>query len=71
MTKKIVVEGMKCGNCVKHVKEALTGVDGVISADVNLVEKIVVVETNSDVSNEAIKAAINTEKYYVVGIETL
>lgn len=71
MKKKILVEGMKCENCAKHVKEALTSVAGIISADVNLAYKLVVIETRDDVSDEAIKFAVNTEKYNVVGIEAV
>lgn len=71
MKKKILVEGMKCENCAKHVKEALIGADGVTSADVNLADKLVIIETNGDVSNESIKLAVNTEKYNVVRIEEI
>jgi copper chaperone CopZ len=71
MKKKVLVEGMKCENCVKHVKEALHSVDGVISADVNLSDKYAIIETNKEVSDGAIKTAVNNEKYNVVGIETI
>ncbi|WP_147565067.1 heavy-metal-associated domain-containing protein [Clostridium tyrobutyricum] len=71
MKKKILVNGMKCENCSKHVRESLIGVDGVISADVNLDEKFVIIETSGDVSDESIKLAVNTEKYNVVGIEAI
>lgn len=30
------IDGMTCGHCVKHVKQALLEVDGVVSADVDL-----------------------------------
>lgn len=71
MKKKIFVNGMKCENCAKHVKEALLTVEGVTSADVNLAEKFVIAETSGDVSDEAIKLAVNTEKYNVVGVEAI
>lgn len=71
MKKKILVEGMKCENCAKHVKEALTNVEGVTNVDINLSDKYVLLDTVAYVSNEAIKNAINTEKYNVIGIETL
>lgn len=38
------VEGMTCGNCVRHVNEALTELEGVGRVDVRLADKIVVVE---------------------------
>ncbi|WP_291578575.1 heavy-metal-associated domain-containing protein [Clostridium sp. UBA6640] len=71
MKKKILVEGMKCENCAKHVKEALINIEDVSSVDVNLSDKYVVLDTKIDVSDEVIKHAINTEKYNVIGIETL
>jgi copper chaperone len=69
--KKILVEGMKCENCARHVKEALSSVEGVLIADVNLAKKIVIIETRSDLRNESIKHAVNNEKYNVIGIEVL
>lgn len=69
--KKILVEGMKCENCVRHVKEALTCIEGVLIVDVNLADKIAIIETSSDLSNESIKHAVNNEKYKVLGIEDL
>ncbi len=30
------IDGMTCGHCVMHVKQALLEVDGVVSADVDL-----------------------------------
>ncbi|WP_461614650.1 heavy-metal-associated domain-containing protein [Clostridium sp. Marseille-QA1073] len=71
MKKKILVEGMKCENCAKHVKKAVTNVEGVTNVDINLSDKYVLLDTVADVSDEAIKNAINTEKYNVIGIETL
>lgn len=71
MKKKILVEGMKCENCAKYVKEALTNVEGVTNVDINLSDKYVLLDIAGDISDEAIKNAINTEKYNVIGIETL
>ncbi|MEG2018838.1 MAG: cation transporter, partial [Clostridium sp.] len=34
MKKKISIEGMSCGHCVNHVKEALSELPGVTSVDV-------------------------------------
>lgn len=71
MLKKILVEGMKCENCSKHVRESLIVIDGVISADVNLDENFVIIEISGDISDESIKLAVNTEKYNVVGIDAM
>ena len=69
MKKKILVEGMSCGHCVKHVKEALSELNGVTSVDVNLETKTAVLEATSDVKDEDIKFAIEDAGYEVVGIE--
>lgn len=71
MKKKVLVEGMKCQNCIKHVKEALDNVVGVIDTEVHLSDKYVIIETTKEVNNEAIKTAVNNGKYNVVGIETI
>lgn len=69
MEMKVIVEGMQCNNCAKHVKEALINVQGITYAEVNVEDKSVVIRSNSFVSEEAIKAAINGEKYKVIEIK--
>lgn len=71
MKKKILVEGMSCGHCVNHVKEALVELKGVTNADVDLTSKTAVIETSEEVTDEAIKFAIDDAGYEVVGIETV
>lgn len=71
MTKKILIEGMSCGHCVNHVKEALSELNGVTSVDVNLAAKTAVIETSAEVKDEDIKFAIDDAGYEVVGIEAL
>lgn len=71
MKKKILIEGMTCGHCVKHVKEALSELEGVTGVDVNLETKTAVLEATGDVSDEDINATIDDVGYEVVGIELL
>lgn len=71
MKKKILVEGMKCENCAKHVKEALSNIEGITGADINLSGKYALVESNVEVNDEIIKLAVNNGKYQVVEIVTL
>lgn len=70
MKKKVVV-GMKYENCARHIKEAISNVEGVTSADINISNKSIIVETNTEVSDEAIKIVVNSEKYKVVEIDTI
>lgn len=67
MKKKILIEGMSCGHCVNHVYEAL---DEIRATDikVSLEEGNAIAEVG-DITDEAIKEAIEDAGYDVVGIE--
>lgn len=69
MKKKILIEGMSCGHCVNHVKEALEDL-GAANIDVSLDGKFAAAEVG-DSSDESIKAAIEDAGYDVVGIENI
>lgn len=69
MKKKIMIEGMSCGHCVKHVQEALEGLNNVSSVEVNLAEKYAVVETT--VEDSQLQEAIDDAGYDVISIENL
>ena len=71
MKKELSIEGMMCGNCVKHVDKALRGVDGVADAAVSLEGKNAVVTLDKDVSDEVLKAAVTEEGYEVTSVKTL
>lgn len=68
MEKKILIEGMSCSHCVSHVKEALSGIEGVLSVAVNLEGKYALVNVNN-VTDEQLKEAIEDEGYDVVEIK--
>lgn len=71
MKKKILVEGMSCGHCVKHVKDALSELNGVTNVDVDLASKTAVIEASDDVKDSDIKFAVEDAGYEVVSIEVL
>jgi copper ion binding protein len=52
------IKGMSCEHCVKHVTQALEGVNGVKSAKVSLKSNDAVVKHDDGVSLEAMKAAV-------------
>ncbi|MDR1863057.1 MAG: cation transporter [Treponema sp.] len=66
MKTSLKIEGMSCEHCVKHVKEALEGVAGVISAQVSLKDKSAQVEHEDRVALESLKAAVGGEGYEVL-----
>lgn len=71
MKKKVIVEGMSCGHCVNHVKNALDELENVKSASVDLDSKTAIVESDVDVNDGDIKFAIEDAGYDVVSIETV
>jgi copper chaperone len=69
MKKTIYIEGMSCGHCVAHVKEALEELTGVEAVEVNLKEKLAKVDVLDTVTDAQIKAAIDEVGYEVVSIK--
>ncbi len=69
MKRKIQIEGMSCGHCVAHVKEALEEIKDVESVEVSLEEKCATIVGNA--SQEEIKEAIDEAGYDVISITTL
>lgn len=68
MQKTISIEGMMCMHCVKHVKDALSAVDGISSVEVSLENKNAIVTLTKDVSDSALKAAVENAGYDVTEI---
>lgn len=68
MQKTISIEGMMCMHCVKHVNEALSKVDGVSLVEVSLENKNAIVTLAKDVSDSALKAAVENAGYDVTEI---
>lgn len=71
MKKKIIVEGMSCGHCVNHVKNALEDLNGVKSADINLEAKTALIDSDVEINNEDIKFAVEDAGYDVINIESV
>lgn len=66
MKKKILIEGMSCGHCTAHVKEALEDL-GATSVEVSLEGKYAILDT--DKTDEELKSVIEEEGYEVVEIQ--
>lgn len=63
MTKTI--EGMSCGNCVRHVTEAIQGVPGVKSVDVSLEGKSAAIQFDGQIDEAALLKAVEDAGYRV------
>ena len=69
MKKTVAIEGMMCGHCEAHMKEALEKLDGVVSAVCDHNACQAVVETSKDVSEEDIKNAVAAAGYTYKGLK--
>lgn len=71
MKKNILIEGMSCGHCVKHVEKVLGEVAGVNSVSVDLIKKSAFIEVNNSVTDSELKNAVEEAGYTVVEINNL
>ena len=69
MTKTIQIEGMMCMHCEMKVKKALEALEGVAEAVVSHDAGTAVVTLNGEVSDEAMKAAVEAKDFKVTGIQ--
>ena len=68
MKKELMIEGMMCQNCVKHVTHALDGIPGTSHVQVSLEDKKATVEVPESVTDETLKAAVTEAGYEVTEI---
>ena len=65
---RISIEGMSCENCVRHVREALSNLEGVTRVSVSLEEGEAEVEAAADPGDESIRQVLDEEGYDVTAI---
>jgi copper chaperone len=69
ITRKVDIEGMTCGHCVKWVTDALMGVNGVTDAQVSLESRNAIVEMDETAAtDESLAEAVRRVGYTVVGV---
>ena len=69
MKKTVFIEGMMCEHCEARVKKTLEGLDGVTAAEVSHEKGTAVLSIDGDISDDAIKTAVEAQDYKVTGIE--
>lgn len=69
MKKTLKIEGMMCGHCEARVKKALEALAEVTEAEVSHEAGTAIVTLNSEVSEEALKAAVEAQDYPVTAIQ--
>ncbi|WP_294953332.1 heavy metal translocating P-type ATPase [uncultured Eubacterium sp.] len=67
MEKTLKIEGMMCGHCEMHVKKALEALDGVTNAEVSHKAGTAVVTMEKEITNDALKQAVEDQGYKVIG----
>ena len=65
-TRTYSVPGISCDHCKNAIESELSGVDGVDRAVVDVMGRTVLVD--GDVSDDAVRAAIDDAGYEVVGV---
>ncbi len=68
MEELLNIEGMVCGNCVKHVSKALLEIEGVLDVTVQLKEKTALVQMSHSVAEDRLKKAVEDAGYQLVSI---
>ncbi|MCD8108602.1 MAG: heavy metal translocating P-type ATPase [Clostridiales bacterium] len=68
MTKTIEIQGMMCGHCEKHVKNALEALDGVTQAEASHEKGTAIVTLSADVTDDVLKKAVEDADYEVTAI---
>ncbi|MDE6442059.1 MAG: heavy metal translocating P-type ATPase [Clostridia bacterium] len=65
----VQIDGMCCEHCAKRVENALSAVDGVVSADVKLKKKIAVLRSREALDSAVISQVVTDAGYTVVSVE--
>lgn len=69
MKKIVKVDGMNCSHCQAKVESALSALDGVSEAKVNLKKKIAVVTLEKEVNDDTLLKAVNDAGFKGVSVE--
>ena len=67
MKKVLIVEGMMCAHCQKHVHDALAKMDGVTDVTVDLEGGKADVKATHDISEDDFRKVIEDAGYELVG----
>ncbi len=66
----VLVNGMMCSNCEKHVKKALEAISGIVEAVPDHTAGKVVVKHDAPLDEEIMKAAVTEAGYEYTGVES-
>lgn len=60
---RLKIEGMTCGHCVRGVTQALTDIQGVVSANVDLDKGVAEIQHDESVTDASLISAVMEEGY--------
>ncbi len=66
MVSTVTISGMSCAHCTRAVFTSLSGVEGILRADVSIGRAVI--EHDGSVSAEAVREAISIAGYEVVDV---
>lgn len=69
MEKLLKIEGMVCGNCVKHVSKALMEIEGISDVTVQLEAKTALIQMSHTVPDDRLKTAVEDAGYQLVSVQ--
>ena len=66
MKKEVFIEGMKCEGCANTVQDRFSAIEGVESVEIDLANKSVLIESQSEVPEDTLVVALADTKYSLV-----
>lgn len=69
MKKTLTINGMTCGHCKGRVEKALSELEGITKAEVDLAAKTATIEGNKDYTDAFLTELIDDAGYDVVSIQ--
>jgi copper chaperone CopZ len=65
---KLKIEGMHCASCASNIERSLKKIPGIKEANVSLMTKKGIVESEKDISDEELKKAVSRTGYKLLDI---
>lgn len=69
MIRTMKIKGMMCSHCENHVKKALEELNGVEHAEVSAESGTAVVTLTSDIPDDTLRAAVESQDYEVIEVK--
>lgn len=62
-TTVVEIDGMKCANCAKHMRDAFMELEGVKKVEIDLEKRCATITSKSELSEESLKEKVNQAGY--------